>query len=100
MPLYVYQEILDDGSDGETFEVLQSMSEPSLTVHPETGRPVRRVLGTPNAPRTWTDSQAKAKTSDKNLERVGFTKYVKGDNGKYQKLFGKGPDTMKRPPSQ
>lgn len=97
MPLYVYQVVTDDGS-GEVFEVLQGMSEPPLTAHPETGAAVKRVFGTPNAPRTWTDSQGKAKTSDKNLERIGFTKYVKGDNGGYKKLFGKGPDTMAKPP--
>ena len=57
------------------------------------------MFGTPNAPKGWTDSQGKAKTSDKSLEGLGFTKYVKGDNGKYQKLFGKGPDRISRPPS-
>jgi hypothetical protein len=98
MPLYVYELVLPDGSGGEQFEWLQPMSEGPLTVHPETGEPVRRVLGVPNAPKTWTDSQAKSKTSDPSLERMGFTKYVKGDKG-YKKLFGKGPDVMKKPPS-
>ncbi|MCZ2341505.1 MAG: hypothetical protein LC104_06875 [Bacteroidales bacterium] len=99
MPLYVYEVILPDGSGGDTFEILQGMRDEPLTEHPETGDPVRRVFGTPNAPKSWTDSQGKSKTSDGNLEKLGFTKYVKGDGGKYQKLFGKGPDTMKRPPS-
>ena len=48
------------------------------------------MFGVPNAPRTWTASQAKAKLSDKKLERMGFTKYVRGEGG-YEKLFGKGP---------
>jgi predicted nucleic acid-binding Zn ribbon protein len=95
MPLYVYEVVLPDGSGGEVFEVLQGMSEAPLTRHPETGEPVRRVFGTPNAPKGWTDSQGKAKTSDKSLEKMGFTKYVKGDGG-YQKLFGKGPDVRKK----
>ena len=99
MPLYVYQVVTDDGSEGEVFEVLQGMGEPPLTAHPETGRPVKRVFGTPNAPRGWTDSQAKGKTSDKNLERLGFTKYVKSDNGKYEKVLGKGPSKISKPPS-
>ena len=98
MPLYVYEVVLPDGEAGESFEVLQGMSEPPLSAHPETGEPVRRVFGTPNAPRSWTDSQGKSKTSDPNLERLGFTKYVKGDGGKYQKQFGKGPDVVKKPP--
>jgi hypothetical protein len=100
MPLYVYEVVLPDGSAGESFEVLQSFSEPPLTAHPETGEPVRKVFGTPNAPRTWTDSQGKGKTSDKNLDRLGFTKYVKGGNGKYEKVLGKGPDVISKPPSQ
>ena len=43
MPTYVYVEILEDGSDGAPFEVMQKMSDPPLETHPESGRPVRRV---------------------------------------------------------
>ena len=43
MPLYLYQEILDDGSDGELLEIEQPMSAPTLAKHPLTGRPLRRV---------------------------------------------------------
>ena len=68
------------------------MSDPPLTAHPETGEPVRRVFGTPNAPKSWTDSQRQGEPIDKNLERMGFTKYVKSDAGKYEKVVGKGPD--------
>ncbi|HXD88305.1 MAG TPA: FmdB family transcriptional regulator [Urbifossiella sp.] len=96
MPLYVYEIVLPDGSSGDEFEELQSMSEPALTVHPETGQPVRRVFGTPNAPRAWTDSQGKAKTSDKNLAAKGFTKYVKSGDGTYEKTAGSGPKKLKR----
>jgi hypothetical protein len=31
---------------------------------------------------------------DKNLERLGFTKYVKSDKGGYEKTVGKGPDSL------
>jgi hypothetical protein len=99
MPLYVYEIVLPDGTGGETFEILQPMSAAALTKHPETGKPVRRVIGVPNAPRTWTASQAKGKLSDKKLEGMGFTKYVRGERG-YQKRFGKGPDVMKKPPKE
>jgi len=98
MPLYLYEVINDDGTGGERFEVIQRMADAPLTAHPESGIPVRRVFGVPNAPRAWTDSQGKAATSDKNLERLGFTQYVKGDSGKYEKKFGKGPDLIKKPP--
>jgi predicted nucleic acid-binding Zn ribbon protein len=98
MPIYVYEYVNPDGTPGESFELIQSMSEPALAKHPESGKPIRRVFGTPNAPKKWTDSHGKNATSDRNLERTGFTKYVKGDNGKYKKLFGKGPDQIRKPP--
>jgi predicted nucleic acid-binding Zn ribbon protein len=45
MPVYVYETIPQSGADlPQTFELRQSMSEPCLTAHPETGAPVRRVL--------------------------------------------------------
>lgn len=45
MPTYVYETIPDSAEQlPERFELRQSMSEPSLAVHPDTGVPVRRVL--------------------------------------------------------
>lgn len=99
MPIYLYEVIQPDGTGGEQFEWLQPMSAEPFTTHPETGEPVRRLIGTPNTPRKWTDSHAKGNLSDNRLESLGFTKYVKGDGGKYEKRFGKGPDSVKKPPS-
>ncbi len=96
MPLYVYEFVLPDGSGGEQFELLQKMSDAALTKHPDTGKPVRRVFGEPNAPRAWTDSQGAAKISDKNLASKGFTKYVKTGNGSYEKTAGDGPKKIQR----
>ena len=96
MPLYVYEVVLPDDTGGESFEVIQSLKDAALTVHPETGEPVRRVFGTPNTPRTWTTSQTKANLSDKNIERMGFTKYVKSGNGQYEKTAGKGPSQIRK----
>ncbi|MBX9579814.1 MAG: FmdB family transcriptional regulator [Gemmataceae bacterium] len=96
MPIYVYEVVLPDGSGGGQFEWLQGMAEAPLTAHPETGEPVRRVFGTPNAPRAWTDSQAKGKVSDSNLAAKGFTKYVKTGDGTYEKTAGTGPKQIKR----
>ncbi|MCI0700992.1 MAG: zinc ribbon domain-containing protein [Planctomycetia bacterium] len=96
MPMYVYEIVLPDGTRGEQFEVFQKMADDPLTKHPETGVPVRRVFTEPNAPRAWTDSQGKAKTSDKNLAAKGFTKYVKTDKGTYEKTAGEGPKTLTR----
>ena len=98
MPLYVYELVNADGTGGERFEWMQAMADKPLDAHPQTGQACRKVFGVPNAPRTWTDQQGKAATSDKNLERLGFTKYVRGDSGKLEKRFGKGPTKINKPP--
>ena len=73
--------------------VVQSMTDDPLTEHPETGQPVRRLfvpfgiggkLGNPD----------KTLADDSKLEKLGFTKYVKSDDGKYDKVVGKGPDLI------
>jgi predicted nucleic acid-binding Zn ribbon protein len=57
MPMYVYETVPTSGDETlERFELRQSMSEPSLTTHPETGVPVRRVLSGGLA--TFTNSAA------------------------------------------
>lgn len=40
MPIYVYKNLVT----GETFEIQQRITEDSLTVHPETGDPVKRLV--------------------------------------------------------
>jgi len=96
MPLYVYQVIeANDGEgegEGQVFEVLQDMDEPPLTHHPETGKPVQRLLGTPSTLRKWGPS----KVSNQNLERLGFTKYERSGKGTYEKKLGTGPQTLNR----
>lgn len=98
MPTYRYQEILDDGSDGEVFEIVQSIHEPSLTVDPKTGRAVRRLFLPPNLGIKHTPGSTQTLLDPKNLESKGFTQYQKDPvSGKYHKAFGeKGPDTLKR----
>jgi hypothetical protein len=96
MPLYEYAIVLPDGSDGATFEVLQTLSEPALTTHPDTGEPVRRLLGTPNAPKRWADANGRATLSSGNLARHGFTQYKNAGGGVYEKTAGAGPDTISR----
>lgn len=92
MPLYVYQVIESDGSEGEVFEVIQKMSDPELTVHPENGKPVRKLLAAPN---TMTRYGA-GNLSNANLSRMGFTKYEKAGGGRYEKTAGSGPDVISR----
>ncbi|MFO1063905.1 MAG: FmdB family transcriptional regulator [Pirellulales bacterium] len=100
MPLYVYQVIKSDGSEGETFEVLQSMNDPVLTVHPDTGEPVRRCISAPSIARKFSELKSTNKLSnrlsDKNLGDNGFTKYVKTGDGSYERSAGKGPKKIQR----
>ncbi|MGF1530793.1 MAG: zinc ribbon domain-containing protein [Puniceicoccaceae bacterium] len=45
MTTYVYETIPADSSEApKVFEVQQSIKDAPLTVHPETGEPVRRVI--------------------------------------------------------
>jgi predicted nucleic acid-binding Zn ribbon protein len=97
MPLYVYEVVTADDSPGEQFEVFQSMAEEPLTKHPQTGQPVRRVLCAPAIGGQWSDSAMKRSVSDdKKLDKMGFTKYVKAGDGRYEKRAGKGPDVINR----
>ncbi len=94
MPTYVYQVINDDGSDGDLFEVDQKMSEPPLTKHPETGASVRRVPQAPIIPGHHSDHATKKMLSDKNLDRMGFTKYARAGDGHFEKKAGSGPNVI------
>jgi len=91
MPTYVYEVIREDGSGGEVFEVVQKMSDPPLTHHPETEQPVRRVIQPPYLPQRWTEGKMKSAMSDRNLAEKGFTKYVKTADGRYEKTTGQAP---------
>jgi predicted nucleic acid-binding Zn ribbon protein len=94
MPTYVYAVVNADGSLGEHFEVVQRMSDAALEAHPETGAPVRRVPQMPYIGGNHTASADKRKVSDSNLERLGFTKYQKTGDGKYEKTAGAGPKSI------
>lgn len=95
MPLYEYVVINEDGSHGEVFEVLQRIGEPVLEKHPESGRPVERLISAARVPKP-SGGPIKGDISNKNLEAMGFTKYQKTQTGKYEKVLGDGPDLIKR----
>lgn len=90
MPIYLYQEILPDGSDGSCFEIVQNMSDPTLKIHPQTGQPVRKIYPSPHLPSKYTEASTKTKLSNENVEKHGFTRYEKDKvTGKYHKTAGK-----------
>lgn len=96
MPTYVYQVVTDDDSEGEIFEVVQSMKDDALTEHPETGAPVRRIIQPPLIGGKHSEARDKRMLSDGNLDKLGFTKYVKSGDGTYEKTAGKGPKSIQR----
>jgi hypothetical protein len=92
MPIYVYQEIRADGSDGEMLEVEQSMSAKALTHHPVSGLPLRRVYQPTAIAAKYTPGRTKAMLQEKNVEQKGFTKYVRDkQTGAYHKTAGTDP---------
>ena len=99
MPVYVYQVILPDGSPGERFEWTQSMRDPALTRHPETGQPVRRVPVAPNLATKHTPGKTRQRLDNSSLAKAGFTKYEKDQlTGRYHRTAGTaGPETINRP---
>jgi hypothetical protein len=96
MPTYVY-EILDKKGEptGETFEHVASMKEAALTTQPETNKPCRRAIVAPNIAGNWSPLKAKSTLSNKNLERLGFTKYERKGKGYMERVAGKeGPSSI------
>lgn len=99
MPIYVYEVVEPDGGGGERFELAQSMNDDALTTHPESGKPVRRVLQTPHLATRHTPGASRARLDNKNVEKAGFTKYERDKlTGTYHRVAGKeGPATFRRP---
>jgi hypothetical protein len=91
MPTYVYAYLDAKGNPtSERFELAQSMKDAALTEHD--GRPVARVPQVPNVAGEWSDTKSKSKLSNKNLERLGFTKYERKGDGVMERVAGtKGP---------
>lgn len=89
MPTYVY-EILDKKGEptGETFEIVQMMKDGTLTKHPETGAPCRRAIVAPHIAGKWSPVKQKGTLGNKNLERLGFTKYERKGKGYMERTAG------------
>jgi putative FmdB family regulatory protein len=95
MPIYVYQATDESaGCDhcGPKFEVIQAMSEPSLTICPTCGNAVERII---SATAIHGSTSSQATLSNKNLAEKGFTKYQKAGDGTYERVAGdKGPKVI------
>jgi hypothetical protein len=87
MPIYTYQ-IITPAGDGAIIEIFQALESTPLTHHPDTGVPLRKLITAPNLPLKHGSSAEKTKLSDANLNRAGFTKYVREGKGHYVKTAG------------
>jgi predicted nucleic acid-binding Zn ribbon protein len=96
MPTYVYEVLDKKGKPtGETFEILQSIKADALTTHPLTGKPVRRAIVAANIAGKWSPLKQKSTLSNKNLERLGFTKYERKGKGYMERTAGsEGPKSI------
>ena len=96
MPTYVYEVLDKKGKPtGETFEILQSIKADALTKHPLTGEPVRRAIVAANIAGKWSPLKQKSTLSNKNLERLGFTKYERKGKGYMERTAGsQGPKSL------
>lgn len=96
MPTYVYEVLGKDGTPtGETFEVFQSIKDDALTKEPGTGRTCRRAVVAVNIAGNWSDMKSASKLSNKNLERMGFTKYERRGKGYMERVAGtQGPRSI------
>lgn len=94
MPTYVYEVLDAKGKPtGKTIEIVQSIKDAALTRDPTTGKPVRRAIVTPTLGMGL--SKAKNRLSNKNLERLGFTKYERKGDRYLERVAGKsGPKAI------
>ena len=83
MPIYQY-EACDAARSCEKcrngFETTQSIHDARLTVCPDCGAPIFRVIGAPALGHSRTDLNYRAK-------RAGFHSYRKVQKGEYEKLY-------------
>ena len=84
MPTYVYRVVGsgEAGGPGRTFEAWQSIHDPPLTRHPETGEPVERVPCPPMI--------ARGAPGNAELSAAGLTKYKRTSDGTYERQVGGG----------
>lgn len=86
MPIYRYITIEDDGSEGEEFEVEQSINSEPLTRHPENNKAVKRIYDKLNINIEYTAGKEKSLSDISRIKRAGFTVLEKDKfSGKYYK---------------
>ncbi|MEO1232701.1 MAG: FmdB family transcriptional regulator [Myxococcota bacterium] len=97
MPTYVYETLPREGEEPQRFEIIQRMSDPALSEHPETGVPIQRIIMAPALAMKHSASRQRDVLSDANLKRHGFTRYERAGEGTYERTAGTaGPRRIQR----
>ena len=93
MPTYLYEVV----ATGEVLEIEHPSSDPTLTEHPETGQPIRKVFTAPNIGTRYGSDYSKNLLADASIAKSGFTKYVRDPVSKrYNRTVGNmGPAQLK-----
>ena len=73
MPIYRYITIEPDGSEGEEFEVEQSITSEPLKFHPENNKPVKRIYDKLNINVEYTAGKEKSLSDISRIKKAGFT---------------------------
>jgi putative FmdB family regulatory protein len=91
MPIYEYAPLSDacDRCQGR-FEVMQSIRDAALTVCPDCGQAVRRMISAPAIA-----SGGSHLLREEHFSKHGFTQYRRVEKGHYEKTAGPGPNTIK-----
>ena len=85
MPVYEYEHIAEAScGKGQAFELEQSIRDKALSVCPECGAAVRRLISVPNIATPTTDTE---------LKNMGFTKLVRRDRGVYENVTATGGES-------
>lgn len=86
MPIYEYRHT--DGFEKpckqEIIEVFQTMSAPEMSICPNCGRSIQKLISMPARHQQHINNTL----NEKNIAEKGFSKYVKTEDGKYEKATG------------
>ena len=94
MPIYEYEHTEGHSSPclKDRIEIVQKMSDATLSICPYCAKPIRKLISMPAK-----HQQAQSNTlSDENIKKQGFTKYEKVGDGLYEKAAGpdEAPDIL------
>lgn len=86
MPIYEYRHTtgVERPCENELIEVFQTMSAPSLSICPKCGTSIQKIVSMPARHQQHINNTL----NDSNLAKKGFSKYVKTEDGKYEKATG------------